>query len=32
MTQLPIDHPKRLLRFRGNGRLWENQVERREKS
>lgn len=31
MTQLPIDHPKRLLRFRGNGRLWENQVERREK-
>lgn len=31
MTELPIDHPERLLRFRGNGRLWENQIERRNK-
>jgi len=30
-TELPIDHPERLLRFRGNGRLWENQIEQRQK-
>lgn len=31
MTQFPQDHPERLLRFRGNGRLWEKQVEQRQK-
>ena len=29
MSQLPIDHPERLLKFRGNGRLWEDQITRR---
>ncbi len=29
MPQLPNDHPERLLKFRGNGRLWEDQVIRR---
>ena len=31
MNELPLDHPERLLKFRGNGRLWEEQVERRSK-
>lgn len=29
--ELPLDHPERLLRFRGHGRLWEDQIERRSK-
>lgn len=31
MTVLPVDHPERLLRFRGSGRLWESQIELRQK-
>ena len=31
MSQLPIDHPERLLSFRGNGRLWEKQIDQRDK-
>ena len=30
-SELPIDHPERLLKFRGKGRLWENQIDRRAK-
>ena len=29
--ELPLDHPEYLLRFRGNGRLWESQIEQRQK-
>lgn len=28
---LPHDHPLRLLKFRGNARLWEDQIQRRQK-
>ena len=28
---LPQDHPSRLLKFRGNARLWEEQIVRRQK-
>ena len=31
LENLPVDHPERLLRFRGNGRLWEKQIEQRQK-
>jgi hypothetical protein len=31
VTELPLDHPARLLKFRGNGRLWEHQIARRQK-
>ncbi|MBC8453124.1 MAG: hypothetical protein H8D69_01485 [Chloroflexi bacterium] len=31
MSEFPHDHPERLLKFRGSGRLWEKQIEQRQK-